>query len=469
MRLGEISLGRVAAATATDLLEDGAGTPQGELCPTKVLVVDAENLPRTVSAARPHGGRYKGIWLYVRRDGRVAGLLKLPVADNGEALTKEQLEMHVEAVHAAPRAGGSREAAVNATEPLISVIVPSTLAREDGLCRCLESLERLDYAHRELLLIDNRRCVDEAPPRWLERFGSVRVLRERRPGISAARNRGLAAAAGEILAFTDDDVTVDPGWLSALATRFASRPHEACVNGLVIPAELETPAQLRLERYYGGGGYGPALFQPVSHRLLRGARASLGRAATVGGYDDDGRLVHTFSLYAAGGLGAGANMAFRAPVLIEVGGFDERLGAGTPSRGGEDLAMFVRLARAGYSLGYEPAALVHHAHRRDDDALRRHIEGYGIGFSSLMLALVAEDPRHLGCMLATAPKAARWLGTKYVRRALDGTRRAARDAEQPREEGGEREAMATLARVELRGFTRGPAEYWRSRQLAARR
>ncbi len=418
--------------------------------PIKVLVIDVEHLPNEISAAHPDGGRYEGLWALVRREGRPRKLLKLPFSN--DVLTEEELAPHITEIVAA---GQEATAPLPDQWPLISVIIPTTLKRSESILRCLESIEDSDYPRYEVLLVDNRPREDGGLLDWIKRYPMVRILTERRPGISAARNRGLTEARGEIAAFTDDDVMVDAGWLRAIATRLATHPDEVCVTGLVLPRELETPAQIRLEQYYGG--LGPRIYQPVSHRLAPASRVRriLG-PALVTERDDQGRLLRTFSLYAAGALGTGGNMAFRTTPLRKAGGFDTNLGTGTPARGGEELALFAQLAWRGHALGFEPAALVHHAHYRDDESLRRQLEGSGVGFAAMVLALAADEPRHLSGIVATLPRAVRSLGLAYWRKLRTA----------PGLEADGASSVSSLARVELRGLVRGPLAYWHSRRLA---
>ncbi len=92
--------------------------------------------------------------------------------------------------------------------------------------RCLATLAALRYPDFEVVLVDNRReAPEEDPlPALVAPYPGVRVVRETRPGISAARNAGPTAADGEVVAFTDDDVHVDDSWLDALGRRFARDP-----------------------------------------------------------------------------------------------------------------------------------------------------------------------------------------------------------------------------------------------------
>nr|MDT0667760.1 glycosyltransferase [Micromonospora sp. DSM 115978] len=83
-----------------------------------------------------------------------------------------------------------------------------------------------------------------------------------------------------------------------------------------------------------------------------------------------------------------ANFAFRADVLRELGGFDEALGAGTPTGGGDDLDAFLRVLLAGHALAYEPAALVWHSHRADLEQLRQQMFNYGSGLSAYLTKYV---------------------------------------------------------------------------------
>jgi GT2 family glycosyltransferase len=320
-----------------------------------------------------------------------------------------------------------RRARLLAEAPFASVIV-ATHERPDSLKLCLDALEALEYPAFELIVVDNAPQT-EATARLVAsaRRSSDRIRYTREPlaGLAAAHNRGLAAASGEVVAFTDDDVVVDPLWLAELVAAFRTDETVACVTGLIAAAELDTQEQVWQEECW---------------------RFDKGFERRVFGLDSDprGSPLHP---YAAGGFGSGANMAFRTRVLRELGGFDPALGAGGPALGGDDLAAFFEILAAGYRLVYEPAAVVYHRHRRDYAALRAQAYGYGVGLTAYLTRLLVERPQRLAGFARRAPRG--------LAHALDG--RSPKNA-------GKRQAYPReLTWLERRGMVYGPFAYVRGR------
>ena len=97
--------------------------------------------------------------------------------------------------------------------------------------------------------------------------------------------------------------------------------------------------------------------------------------------------------YSAGAFVAGANFAISRTLLKEIGNFDEALGAGTPSGGGEDLHMFMRIILSGNRLVYEPSAIVSHVHRTDLSELAKQMRAYGSGCTAALTAIVLGNAR----------------------------------------------------------------------------
>ncbi len=239
----------------------------------------------------------------------------------------------------------------------VSVIV-CTRDRPELLDGCLSALREQDHPQYEVIVVDNAPTRDDTA-RVAERHGAT-LVREPRPGLDWARNRGLAAARHDLVAYTDDDARPDPGWLTALARRF-DEPGVQAVTGLVTPLELDTRAQLLFEEVYGGMGKG------FTARRV------------------EGRALEPAARLAAWRFGVGANMAFRREALERLGGFDTALDVGTPSHGGGDLDMFYRMLASGHVLAYEPGALVRHRHRREMSELRRQLRDDGRAFGVYLI------------------------------------------------------------------------------------
>jgi hypothetical protein len=111
-------------------------------------------------------------------------------------------------------------------------------------------------------------------------------------------------------------------------------------------------------------------------------------------------------------------------------------------------------------MGYEPAAFVHHRHRREYEELVHQLDGYGLGFTAMITSLVWHDQRHLASILSHVPLAATRLSERIRARIID-TNRASQSPGS--------DAVATYPRAligsELRAYPRGPLAYLRSRRF----
>lgn len=326
---------------------------------------------------RTTGRQFGGAFCLVRDAGRPIGVIEFPLF--GRKVRARQLKMSLEkaAVSALPRRFEDDEA------PFARVVV-ATHDRSEPLARCLHSLLQQDYGPFEVVVVDNAPSSAETADMIAGRYaatGRIRYRREDTPGLGHAHNRGIADATAPFIAFTDDDVIVDPQWLRVMASNFALSPGVGCVTGLILPVELETRAQYWTERQ---GGFGKGFDRRVF---------DLGR----------NRLPDPLFPFAAGSFGSGANMAFRTSVLQALGGFDSALGAGTPARGGDDLSAFVSVIRAGHQLVYDPGAVVWHHHRRSEEGIERQAYGYGVGLGAYLSKTLVDDPVVLFQFIAAAP------------------------------------------------------------------
>jgi O-antigen biosynthesis protein len=372
--LERFSLRRLVASGATP-------APPPGFTPTRVLVVDLEEpLPSLDPGSSPHASS-GATWILVRLHARPIGDLTvtgddMPLSVAGlEGLINDRWGHLIEQHLQLDRLDDDRETPgqewrscvlrVPETVPTVSVVVP-TCRRPNDVLKCIDSILATNYPALEVLVVDN--APDEAETaRAIERRyasdGRVRYLAEPIAGASRARNRGVEAATGEILAFADDDVTVDRYWLAALVRALALHPDVHCVTGLVIPEALETPIQLWFEQFGGfNRGYARREFDLADH--------------------PGDTLLYPYTAGALGGLG---NAAFRRSALSDRNAFDVTLGPGTPAFGAEDQDAFVRLLRAGRRILYEPAALVYHRHRDDYSELRWQVFTYGAAMSAALL------------------------------------------------------------------------------------
>jgi glucosyl-dolichyl phosphate glucuronosyltransferase len=204
---------------------------------------------------------------------------------------------------------------------LKTTVVIATHNRPDSLPLLVASLApELATRSREIIIAENG---TPAPIHLSLEGAPLKHLHEPRAGKCRIQNRAIAAATGEILVFLDDDLVVAPGYLQAVEDFFDTHREFAAMKGRILAAEDPEKKV---------GAMAPYLDLPIA---------------------DHGEEV----IEVRGVLGA--NMAFRADAIGQVGPFDERLG---PGAGGheEETEMSQRLRRAGYRIGYAPKALVYH-------------------------------------------------------------------------------------------------------------
>jgi hypothetical protein len=195
-----------------------------------------------------------------------------------------------------------------------------------------------------------------------------------------------------------------------------------------MPLELSSPSQKRFELYSGfGKGVDRTLYDLDKHRA-------------------DDRLLYP---YWGGMFGSGNSMAFRRSALLDIGGFDPALGAGTPTGGGEDTAAFTDVILRGGQLAYEPRSVCWHEHRRDEAALEAQVFNYGVGFTAALWRYAISDPRFLVSVARTLPVVVRLLRRRQDERATD-------------------RLPGDLTRLEMKGRLVGPRRYVQSRRAAAR-
>jgi GT2 family glycosyltransferase len=215
--------------------------------------------------------------------------------------------------------------------PKVSVVICAYNA-ETTMRACLDSLQQLRYPAYEVVVVDDGST--DRTGEIADEYEGIHVIHQENKGLSAARNVGIAASTGEIVAYTDSDCVVDPDWLHYLVATFLASGHSA-VGGPNLPP----PEDSLVAACVAGSPGGPL------HVLL-----------------DDEEAEHI----------PGCNMAFRREVLEEIGGFDPIYRAA-----GDDVDLCWRLQDKGYQIGFSPAAVVWHFRRNTVKAYVGQQRGYG--------------------------------------------------------------------------------------------
>jgi GT2 family glycosyltransferase len=434
--------------------EKSERSTSGGFLPTRVIEVElTQSLPRL-----DHDGHYGRAWILARLHTEPIGVCVVTLPREG--ITPDALgeimwhELNGPVVRRFAAAGltppaaltGSglvsepgpwpflrSRSAVLADAPFISVVV-CTRDRPDQIKKCLNRLTRQKYPRYEVVVVDNAPTSDalrsvvekQMVEEQVSEETKFRYCVEPRPGLSWARNAGIAAATSEIIAFLDDDDEPDEYWLAGIAEGFTRGKRIGCVSGIVLPAKLDNAAENLFEQV-GGHSKG---------------RGFVNETFTKSGPQSP--------LWPLPPFGVGANMAFRREALDRIGGFDVALGAGTPTSGGEDTLAITLIMLEGYEVAYEPAALMWHNHRQDMASLNKQLQGYSVGLTAFYAALLRHRPGALLGLVKLLPMAVSYL--RPGKGAPDEV------PEEPQD------LAAELDRRSLQGMLKGPLLYSKSRR-----
>jgi O-antigen biosynthesis protein len=215
--------------------------------------------------------------------------------------------------------------------PRVSIVVASYNGGQT-LDDCLHSLSRLNYPDYEVILIDDGST--DHTPQIAPRYRFVRYIRQSNQGLSAARNAGIAAATGEIVAFTDSDCRADQDWLHYLI------------------------GDMLAGGFTGMGG----------HNFLPPEDSPIAAAVMV----SPGGPVHVMLTDREAEHIPGCNMAFYKTALDAIGGFDPIY-----RKAGDDVDICWRLQQAGHKIGFSHAGFVWHHRRSTVEAYMKQQSGYG--------------------------------------------------------------------------------------------
>ena len=312
--------------------------------------------------------------------------------------------------------------------PACSVVV-CTRHRARRVVACLEAILRLEHTSFEVLVVDNS-SGDPEVERVARTLG-VRYVLEPRVGLSRARNAGARAARGAIVAFTDDDATPAPDWLSHHAAALAD-PALSATTGRVVPSEPDSAT---------GRAYLAAGAEDLGVRPYRVSRAT----------------PSWFEMAHFGGVGIGPNMAFRRSLFERGWGFREDLGPADGLPGEEHFAFF-SLIRDGHVIAYVPESVVHHDVPPTMAALDRRRRRMACGGAAYLVMLIVEE------------RDSRVAAMRYAWSALRGERRRWRPtpAQQPLVSRRRMAAVPVLGLLlYLRWRMRWALYAWRDRAQAA--
>lgn len=245
--------------------------------------------------------------------------------------------------------------AINSTisKSKISVII-ATYDRPEDLKECLNSLINQVTEHDlEIIVVDNNPSSNLTPS-VVKQFPKVILTSEPVKGLSLARNKGIRLSNGEIILTTNDNVICPPSWVQKITSPFFLDSKVMIVTGNVLPFELKNRAQQYFERYGEMG---------------KGSKKLEVSKSWFDSFKD--KAVPTWS------LGASSNAAFRSTIFKDIK-IDSPVG-NIPIDYNDDMYIYYKTLKDGYTLIYEPNIYVWHKHLSSIKAIRKQLFNYSKG------------------------------------------------------------------------------------------
>lgn len=260
----------------------------------------------------------------------------------------------------------------------ISVVI-STLDRPRSLARCLDALLAGTRLPTEIVVVDQGDASVTAAVLDARRGAGVELVhvRQVRRGLAVSQNGGVERARCPAVSIVDDDCVPDPCWVAVAAAQHATAEGPLLLGGRVLAL--------------------PPMADRIHPLALRSSTTRTVLTADSLPWE----------------VGTGGNFSVARRAYLEVGGNDERLGAGTPGRAGNDLDLFRRLQEAGVEARFEPNLLVLHE-RATPAEYRDRCWGYGFGVGACVGLRLRSGDRWAFRLLAG------WLRmrARFVRAAL---------------------------------------------------
>jgi glycosyltransferase involved in cell wall biosynthesis len=206
-------------------------------------------------------------------------------------------------------------------------IIICTYNRASLLEKCLESLAQQDLSESEVIIVDNNSKDDteKVIQRFITLYSNFRGLKETNQGLSFARNCGMNAANSDWIIFLDDDCYVDPSYTKFLREEIKSNEFR-CIGGVYLPWYKEG------KKNWYKDSYGSNLYKRTTNREL---------------------IKDQFA--------DGGNIIFYKPLLLELGGFNTRLGMKEDSLSyGEETEIQVKMRKIGHKIGLNENLIIHH-------------------------------------------------------------------------------------------------------------